>query len=75
MDVIKYNKNYVKKLIGYFQHYIYKYNDYIINKNILEPELLKGRIGIIYLKNKTLDENITSILILGNFSSYKSFVG
>jgi hypothetical protein len=72
----EYNKNYVIKLVGYFKIYIYKYSDYIMNKNILEPGLIEGRIGIIYLynRNKTIEHNITSMLLFGNFLSYSNFV-
>lgn len=66
-----YNKNYVIKNIGYFQNYIYKYKDYVINKNVLEPLLLNDKCFIIYISNKDEEENITGIC---NFNNYLEFI-
>lgn len=66
-----YNKNYVIKNIGYFQNYIYKYKDYVINKNVLEPFLLNDKCFIIYISNKDEEENVTGIC---NFNNYLEFI-
>lgn len=66
-----YNKNYILKNVGYFQNYIYKYKNYLINKNILEPFLLENKSYIIYIMYKNgFEENITGICY---FTDYKEF--
>jgi len=60
-----YNINYILKDIGYFKNYIYKYNDYLSNFKILNPEILKDNIGILYFNHKTKlvkEMHLTSIL-------------
>lgn len=66
-----YNNNYILKNVGYFQNYIYKYKDYVINKNVLAPFLLKDKSFIIYISNKEEEENITGIC---NFNNYTEFI-
>lgn len=65
-----YNKNYIIKNVGYFQNYIYKYKDYLINKNILEPFLLKDKCFIIYISYKDEEENITGICYKNNYLEF-----
>jgi hypothetical protein len=70
---IESNKNYIFKNVGYFHNYIYSYADYAINKNILEPDLIKYKAGLLCLSYKKtgLEENITGILY---FNEYDEFV-
>lgn len=65
-----YNKNFLLKNVGYFQIYIYKYNEYLINKNLLEPLLLQDKYFIIYLSYKDLEYNITGMCYFNNYFEF-----
>jgi hypothetical protein len=65
-----YNKNFVLKNVGYFHNYTYKYKDYLINKNILEPLLLKDKCFIIFITHKNFEENITGICYFNNYTEF-----
>lgn len=65
-----YNKDYLLKNVGYFQIYIYKYKDYLINKNILEPFLLQDKYFIIYISYKDVEYNITGMCYFNNYSEF-----
>lgn len=73
---IIYNINFTIKCVGYFKNYIYSYNDYLINKNILSPELINHQIGILYIgyKNNNDEENLTGIIYFDFFKSYNDFI-
>jgi hypothetical protein len=67
-----YNINYTIKNIGYFQNYIYKYKDFLINKNLLDPFLLKDKSYIIYICLKNgIEYNLTGICY---FIEYIQFI-
>lgn len=67
-----YNQNYIIKNVGYFKNYIYKYKDYVLNQNILEPFLLKDKYFIIYISYKNnIEENVSGICF---FSEYSDFI-
>lgn len=72
-ESIEYNKNYILKNVGYFNNYIYSYSDYEINKNVLVPDLIKYKAGLLCLSYKKtgFEENITGILY---FNEYEEFV-
>lgn len=66
-----YNKNYIIKNVGYFQNYVYKYKNYIVNKNILEPFLLENKSYIIYIMYKNgFEENLTGICYFTNYIEF-----
>ena len=66
-----YNKNYILKNVGYFQNYIYKYKNYAVNKNILEPFLLENKSYIIYIMYKNgFEENLTGICYFNNYIEF-----
>lgn len=66
-----YNKNYIIKNVGYFQNYVYKYKNYLVNKNILEPFLLENKSYIIYVKYKNgFEENLTGICYFTNYIDF-----
>lgn len=65
-----YNKNYILKNIGYFQNYIYKYKDYVINPKILEPFLLKDKSYIIYISYKEIEENLSGICFFNEYIEF-----
>lgn len=66
-----YNKNYIIKNVGYFQNYVYKYKNYLVNKNILEPFLLENKSYIIYVKYKNgFEENLTGICYFTNYIEF-----
>ena len=66
-----YNKNYTLKNVGYFQNYIYKYKNYAVNTNILEPFLLENKSYIIYIKYKNgFEENLTGICYFNNYIEF-----
>jgi hypothetical protein len=68
---LMYNKNYILKNVGYFQNYIYKYKNYLLNKNILEPFLLENKSYIIYIMYKNgFEENLTGICYCNNYSEF-----
>lgn len=67
MDNI-YNENVLVKNIGYFQVYTYKYADYIVNKNILNPFIIKNNVGLLCVsKEAKVESNLSGIL---NFNDY-----
>lgn len=66
-----YNKNYLLKNVGYFQNYIYKYKNYAVNTNILEPFLLENKSYIIYIMYKNgFQENLTGICYFTNYIEF-----
>lgn len=73
---INYNINFTIKCVGYFKNYIYTYNDYLINKNILNIELINHQIGILYVayKNNNDEESLTGIIYFDFFNNYNDFI-
>lgn len=66
-----YNTNYILKNVGYFQNYIYKYKNYLLNKNILEPFLLENKSYIIYIMYRNgFEENLTGICYFNNYIEF-----
>ena len=72
----EFNLNFTIKNIGYFKNYIYTYNNYLINKNILSTELINHKIGILYIayKNNNSEENLTGIIYFDFFKEYNDFI-
>lgn len=71
-----YNINYTLKDNGYFKNYIYKYSDYLFNTKLLNPEILKDKVGMLYLNHKTKlikEMHLTSILYF-NDKSYNEWL-
>lgn len=71
---VVYNNNFILKKVGYFYNYIYSYNEYIKNKNVLEPSMLTNKAGIIYIYYKKTgkikseyEENITGVLYFDDY--------
>lgn len=70
-----YNIKFSIKHVGYFKNYIYMYKDYLINKNILNPELINNKIGIIYITYKNnVEEHLTGIIYFDFFNDYSDFI-
>lgn len=70
-----YNIKFSIKHVGYFKNYIYTYKDYLINKNILNPELINNKIGIIYITYKNnVEEHLTGIIYFDFFNDYSDFI-
>jgi hypothetical protein len=66
-----YNNNYILKNVGYFQNYIYKYKNYLLNKNILAPFLLENKSYIIYIMYKNgFQENLTGICYCNKYLEF-----
>jgi len=71
---IVYNNDYKIKQVGYFHNYIYKYIDYEMNKSVLNLNLFKDQVLILYISNKSKEElNLTGILRFKNYN-YIEFI-